>query len=370
MSYNSFALTPLNVAPAAPNHDRRNDNGINTPANDAGQKEERNSQTFTVIPIPDTESPSLPTLVAFSHDDKANPKNWSKALKWYCTMIVAFVCFVVAFNSSVVTADITGVSKEYNVSDEVSLLTVTLFVVGFGLGESLHAIGVRLDTDIHILLGPMIFAPLSEVFGRQIVYAGTLVLALIFIIPAVAGSNITTLLVARAIDGIAFSAPMALVGGTLSDLWKPQERGIPMAAFSAAPFIGPIIGPLAGGYLSMYHGWRSLYWMQLALSGLACLLITFTVPETYAPTILARRAAKLRKQNRGVSYTIEQGARRIPLIQRLRVAMVRPFLLLFREPIVFFLSIYMSILYGLMYMFFIAVSMKSFLTLKSPLIRL
>jgi MFS family permease len=61
----------------------------------------------------------------------------------------------------------------------------------------------------------------------------------IFVIPGAVAKNIQTLLVARAIDGIAFSAPMTIIGGTLADLWRPEERGIPMAAFSAAPFIGP-----------------------------------------------------------------------------------------------------------------------------------
>ena len=74
------------------------------------------------------------TRSGFTSDDPRDPKNWSKAFKWYCTMVVAFTCFVVTFNSSVVTADINGVSKQFNVSDEVSLLTVTLLVIGFGLG--------------------------------------------------------------------------------------------------------------------------------------------------------------------------------------------------------------------------------------------
>jgi MFS family permease len=90
----------------------------------------------------------------------------------------------------------------------------------------------------------MAFAPLSEILGRRIVYASTLLLAVIFIIPCARAPNIQTLLVCRAIDGIAFSAPMTLVGGTLADLWKTEERGVPMAAFSAAPFLGPAIGPL------------------------------------------------------------------------------------------------------------------------------
>lgn len=45
-------------------------------------------------------------LVTFKLDDPENPKNWSKATKWYCTMCVAATCFVVAFNSAVITADL------------------------------------------------------------------------------------------------------------------------------------------------------------------------------------------------------------------------------------------------------------------------
>jgi MFS family permease len=90
----------------------------------------------------------------------------------------------------------------------------------------------------------MIFAPLSEILGRRIVYASSLLLAVIFIIPCTVAPNIQILLVCQAIDGIAFSAPMTLVGGTLAGLWRTEERGVPMAAFSAAPFLGPAIGSL------------------------------------------------------------------------------------------------------------------------------
>jgi hypothetical protein len=72
-------------------------------------------------------------LVTFTVDDPENPKNWSKAYKWYCTMIVAFTCFSVAFNSSVITANIAGPAEELHVSREVLLLTITVFVIGFGV---------------------------------------------------------------------------------------------------------------------------------------------------------------------------------------------------------------------------------------------
>ena len=266
-------------------------------------------------------------LVTFKEADPQNPKNWSKAYKWWCTMIVALTCFCVAFNSAVVTADMVGVSETFGVSEEVALLTITLFVVGFGVG-------------------PMAFAPLSEIFGRRVLYASTLLVAVVFIVPCAVAENIGTLLVCRLIDGIAFSAPMTLVGGTLADLWRNEERGVPMAAFSAAPFLGPAIGPLVGGFLSDALGWRWLYWIQLCLSGFCWVLITFTVKETYAPTILSRRAKQMRKDTGSDRYVTELELDERPLGQRLRIFLLRPFQLLFIEPIVLFISLYMSVLYG------------------------
>jgi multidrug resistance protein len=274
-------------------------------------------------------------LVTFKVNDPENPKNWSKAYKWWCTMCVALTCFVVAFNSAVVTADLEGVVEEFHVSEEVALLTITLFVIGFGVG-------------------PMVFAPLSEICGRRPIYASTLLVAVIFTIPGAVAKNIGTLLVTRAIAGIAFSAPMTLVGGTLADMWKNEERGVPMAAFSAAPFIGPAVGPLVGGFLGDAAGWRWLYWIQLILSAIVWILISFTVPETYAPTLLARRAAKMRKETGNDKFVTEEDLDKRPLSQRLTLFLLRPFQLLFRELIVFFISAYMSVLYGLLYMFFVA----------------
>ncbi|KAJ2894667.1 putative polyamine transporter 2 protein [Zalerion maritima] len=274
-------------------------------------------------------------LVTFLPNDKENPKNWSKAYKWYCTMVVALTCFVVAFASSVITADISGVAEEFDVSEEVALVSISLFVVGFGVG-------------------PMVFAPLSEVLGRRIIYGATLFVAVVLIVPCAVAKNITTLLVFRAIDGIAFSAPMTLVGGTLADLWRNEERGVPMAAFSAAPFAGPAIGPLVGGFLSDAAGWRWLYWIQLIMAFVVWVLITFTVPETYAPTILARRAKKMRQETGEQEHVTEQDLDMRPFGERMAIFLVRPFQLLFGELIVFLISLYMSVLYGLLYMFFVA----------------
>ena len=113
------------------------------------------------------------------------------------------------------------------------------------------------------------------------------------------------------------------------------------------------VGPLVGGFLADNLGWRWLYWMQLILAGAVWVLVV-TIPETYAPTILASRAKKLRKETGNQDYVTEQDLDLRPVSERLRIFLIRPFQLLFAELIVLLISLYMSVLYGLLYMFFVA----------------
>jgi MFS family permease len=111
---------------------------------------------------------------------------------------------------------------------------------------------------------------------------------------------------------------------------------------------------LIGGFLSDATGWRWLYWIQLIFAGVVWILITFTLPETYAPTILASRAKKMRRETGESDHVTEQDLDMRPIGERLRIFLIRPFQLLFRELIVLLISLYMSVLYGLLYMFFVA----------------
>lgn len=138
-------------------------------------------------------------------------------------------------------------------------------------------------------------------------------------------------------------------------MFPASQRGIAVSLFAAAPFLGPTIGPIIGGFLATGAGWRWVEGFLAAFSGVLWLCIIFLLPETYAPVLLRRRAAKLSELTGKVyrsKLDIERGP--IPMGKTLKTALSRPWILLFREPIVLLFSIYMSIIYGTLYMLFAA----------------
>ena len=220
----------------------------------------------------------------------------------------------------------------FDTSTEIATLGVSLFVLGFAVG-------------------PLIWAPLSEIYGRQVVFAISYGAFTAFNASAAASRNIETLLVLRFFAGACGSSTLTNAGGQIADLFSASERGLAIGLFALAPFLGPTIGPIAGGFLGQSKGWVWVQGMMSIFSGVMWLLGLVSVPETYTPVLLRKRAQKL-SSTTGKVYRAETDtdghADRLPL----RTALVRPWVLLFKEPIVSVLSIYMAIIYGTLYMLF------------------
>ncbi|OXB38234.1 hypothetical protein LQV05_006469 [Cryptococcus neoformans] len=274
-------------------------------------------------------------VVDFAEGQYENPKEWSKGKKWFVTIATSILCLTVALGSAMPTGDLPGAAETLHVSNEAIYLTIALFVVGFGVG-------------------PLLFAPLSEVIGRKTVYCISIFFYFIFTLPSCLAPNIATMLAGRMIAGIAASAPMTNVGGTIADIWSVEERGIPMALFSGMIFMGPCLGPLFGGWIAYKTGqWRWIYWVLFIFVGVV-FLFTLIMPETLAPILLRRKAKKLNKDNHTDSYVSKHDLHHIPLSTTLKTAMIRPFILMFMEPIILFMSFYLSFVYSLLYATFFA----------------
>ncbi|KAI2789140.1 Major facilitator superfamily multidrug transporter mdrA [Penicillium oxalicum] len=277
-----------------------------------------------------------PFVVTWLPRDPRNPMNFSSFKKWAITFLVSFVTLAVALVSSAYSGGIRQIVIEFEVEEEIAILGVSLFVLGFAIG-------------------PLIWAPMSEIFGRRHVFTFTYACLTALNAGAAGATNITTLIILRFLAGCFGSSPFGNAGGTIADLFTASQRGMAISFFAAAPFLGPTLGPVIGGFLATAAGWRWVEGLLAAFSGLLWLCIIFLLPETYAPVLLRRRAAKLCELT-GKTYRskidIERGP--TPLGRTLKTALSRPWILLFREPIVFLFSVYMSIIYGTLYMLFAA----------------
>ena len=106
-------------------------------------------------------------------------------------------------------------------SSTVTAMTVSLYVLGFALG-------------------PLLLAPLSELYGRLVIYYGCNFVYIAFTIGCAFSTNVAMFLVFRIICGCAASGPMSIGGGTVADLFPQEERGKAMALFTVGPLLGPV----------------------------------------------------------------------------------------------------------------------------------
>lgn len=233
------------------------------------------------------------------------------------------------FGSSVYTPGISDVAVHFHISDEASILGLSLYVLG-------------------LALGPVISAPISETLGRRAVYLGTFPISMLFILGAGLAQDFATLLVCRFLAGAIGSGALAVGAGTVSDLWPVDNRAAAASLYLFSGFLGPALGPAAGGYAVQKENWRWSLWLVLFVGASACAL-TLPSRETYKKTILQKRAKRLdlsppeTSLPPGLSSSIKF---------LLFVTIFRPLRMLVTEPIVAYFSIYIAFNFSILFAFF------------------
>lgn len=273
--------------------------------------------------------------VTFTIGDSEHPYNWSRSYRWYITLVASMVVVCVAYGSAFVTGGLGLIEEKYNVSLEVAILTCSIMVCGFAVG-------------------PLLWSPLSEIIGRRPVYIISMTLYVIFNIPCALSPNIGGVLVCRFLCGVFSSSGLSLAGGTIADIWGIEDRGMAIAFFAAAPYCGPVVGPIVTGWITVGSGRLDLfYWTNIAFAGAVTVVIGL-VPETYAPVILKRRAAKLRKETGNPNIITEQEKTKVTLRDIARTSLIRPITMIMTEPVLDLMCMYIVLIYSMLYAFFFA----------------
>jgi multidrug resistance protein len=227
---------------------------------------------------------------------------------------------------------LTSIASEFNITNEVELsLTLSIFVLAYAVG-------------------PLFLGPLSEMYGRVIVLQLANAFYLCFNLGCGFAQSKGQMIAFRFLSGLGGSAPLAIGGGVLSDLFRAEERGRAISIYSLAPLLGPAVGPIAGGFISEKTTWRWVFWATTIADAVIQVMGLFFLQETYTPVLLHRKKLKLIKETGNENLHTEYDRPDRTVVRTLETSLGRPFKLLGTQIIIQVLALYMAYLYGLMYL--------------------
>ncbi|PVH86267.1 MFS general substrate transporter [Cadophora sp. DSE1049] len=265
--------------------------------------------------------------------DTANPMNWSPTKKWGNICTISVISFIVPLVSSMLAPGVELIMTDFNTQSKTfATFVVSIFVLGFAVGS-------------------LILPPLSELYGRTIVYNVTNVLFLAFTIMCALSQDPGTLLVARFLSGFVGVATITIGSGTIADIMPRQKRGKAVSIWSVGTILGPMVGPVIGGYVAQKLGWRWIFWSISIVIGAVTILAFLVLRETYPPVLLERKAAKLRKETGNLNYRSKL-ASKLTAQEHFEISIFRPIKLLTCYPIVTIMCTYVAVLYGTLYLLF------------------
>ncbi|KAJ1018571.1 hypothetical protein NDA16_004853 [Ustilago loliicola] len=283
-------------------------------------------------------------------------RQWSHTKKWLTTLIISLMGFISPLGSSILVPGNGFVDHSFELASRtLSLLPVSLFVMGLGIG-------------------PFILAPCSETVGRQPVYVITSALFIVFNLASAFSPNFIVLNVLRFFAGAAGSTGPSLGAGSIGDMFAPTERGRAQSLYGLGPLMGPVLGSIVGCFIAAgTRDWRWLLHTLTILSAFVFVVIVFGLNETYAPVLLRKKREKAIAQRLQqikdadpitatliippptiTSRIVTASLKLLPsheILHKLKMAQSRPFRLLFTNPICAIFSYYLGFCYGIIYLF-------------------
>ncbi|KIH90317.1 MFS multidrug transporter [Sporothrix brasiliensis 5110] len=275
-----------------------------------------------------------PNLVKWEGpDDPENPKNWTISRKWAAVFVVSLFTFISPVSSSMVAPALPDIGRELDITSSVEqLLTLSIFILAYAVG-------------------PLFLGPLSELYGRVIVLQLSNLLYLFFNLGCGLAKTRGQMIAFRFLSGFGGSAPLAIGGGVLADLFTAEQRGRALSMYSLAPLLGPAVGPIAGAFIAQNTSWRWVFYSTTIADGIIQFAGLFFLRETFAPVLLTWKRNRLRKETgNDALYTAFDEARAGGVWYTLRIALSRPFVMVSSQLIIQVLALYMMYLYGIMYL--------------------
>ncbi|KAJ6189299.1 hypothetical protein N7519_004207 [Penicillium mononematosum] len=186
---------------------------------------------------------------------------FSTAKKRYIVATAAGAGLFSSLSAQIYFPALNTLANDLNVSASMINLTVTSYMIFQGIA-------------------PMFIGDFADRTGRRPAYIICFIIYIASNIGLALQNSYAALIVLRCLQSSGISSSVALSAATVADISTKQERGSMMGFVMAGNFMGPAIGPIIGGLLAQYLGWRSIFWFLTIASGVFLLPLLLFLPET------------------------------------------------------------------------------------------
>lgn len=269
--------------------------------------------------------------VEWDENDPENPFNWKVSYRCFLTFTLGFLALAPSFGSSVISPANEAISEYLDISTEVTVLTVALYVLGFAVG-------------------PSIWAPISEVWGRRVSIMPPVFCLGLFSIGTAVSKNAQSIFITRFFGGVFGAAPVSNVSAALGDMWSREARGTAVSLYAIMVVGGPTLAPVVGASLTQQLSWRWTEYVEAIFVFSVAIFGTIFFPEVYPPVLLKRKAQRLRKETGDSRYYHPHEDLKVDFKSVVTKQLTRPLRMLLTEPMVICIAIYASFVYGVLYM--------------------
>ncbi|KAJ9137469.1 Quinidine resistance protein 2 [Pleurostoma richardsiae] len=225
------------------------------------------SEASTPMPVePASEEPVMSPAPAGSGDtaSEAVPPRYSTFSLWEKRLIVlgaALSAFFSPLTAQIYFPALNAIADDLHVSLSKINLTVTTYMVFQGVT-------------------PMFVGGFADSAGRRPAYVFCFVVYIAANIGLALSKNYVSLLVVRMIQSAGSASTVALCQAVVADCVTSAERGQYIGITVLPIVLAPSLGPVLGGILSQYLGWRSIFWFLTIIAGITLVLMLLFFPET------------------------------------------------------------------------------------------
>lgn len=279
-----------------------------------------------------------------------NPREWGTGKKTRVTLILGVMVLSFTYLSTAFALSARSLQQYFNTSAEVVTLGLSLYVLGFALG-------------------PLLMGPLAQTNGKRPVYVISWILftACCFVVSE--SKNLGAILAFRLLSSIAGASALNNVPASYSDMTTPPKYAPFFTCYGFSAFAGPALGGLVGAFVNERAGWQwNLRHQAIFVAAVTVVSILF-VPETDHSKLKRLHHAKYAVQEKcdadgEKARWFSRMSRTLHSVGNEMVRSIKlPFQWLLTDRVVLVISIYTSLLYAIIYDFFVIIPL-AFATIR------